>query len=83
MDYGNQRLFIAVVFGIMLGAGVAFLSAQAEFGSKLPNTALQEQFGSQQTLPAVNMGLWFLFVALALGLIVAAPIFLAARKRRG
>jgi hypothetical protein len=86
MNHDTKRLLLAVLVGVIVGSAVASL---ASTGSKtalltaLPNPTGAQQFGLEQKAPVASAGvnLSVLVAALVVGVLVATPFFLLARKR--
>lgn len=83
-----KRFWLAAVLGILLGLGLAF--APATPVSPQPKTYLpiqplqqQQQRTFEATVRQVSLDFQFTVLALLVGIVVAAPFFLLAKRRGG
>ena len=86
MNHDTKRLLLAVLVGVIVGFAVASLTSpgsKTEPLTTLPNPTGSQQFGVEEKAPVAiaRVNLWVLVAALMVGVFVATPFFLVARKR--
>jgi ABC-type antimicrobial peptide transport system permease subunit len=79
-----NKTWLAAVLGILLGLGVAyapFASVSSPPKTNLPIQAFEQQSNIVQATPHSLLNLQLLILALLVGVVVATPFFLVAKRR--
>ncbi len=78
------RIWLAAILGILLGVTLAYTtgtSVASPAATTLPIVPFQAQLRTTQAAGPVQSDSRLIFVSLLAGVVVAAPVFLAAKKR--
>ncbi len=77
------RIWLAAILGILLGATLAYAtgaSVASPAGTTLPIVPFQAQLRTTTTARPVQSDSLLVFFSLLAGIMVAAPVFLVAKK---
>lgn len=78
------RVWLAAILGILLGATLAYAtgtSVASPAGTTLPMVPFQAQPRTTATARPVQSDSMLIFVSLLAGIVMAAPVFVVAKKR--
>ncbi len=78
------RMWLAAILGILLGVTLAYTtgaSVASSAGTTLPIVPFQAQLRTTETAAPVRSDSLLVLVSLLAGIVVAAPVFVVAKKR--